>query len=39
MNVIIAKKAAALLMAAVLITGLVVIGNLEKAQLQKEYRR
>ena len=35
MNVIIAKKAAAILMAAVLITGLVVIGSVEKAQLQK----
>ena len=35
MNVIIAKKAAAILMAAVLITGLVVIGNIEKAQLQR----
>ena len=39
MNIVIAKKAAAILMAAVLITGLVVIGNIEKAQLQKEYKR
>jgi len=35
MNVIIAKKAAALLMAAVLLTGLVVIGNIEKAKLRE----
>ena len=35
MNMLIAKKAAAVLMAAVLITGLVVIGNIEKAQQKK----
>ena len=35
MNVIIAKKAAAILMAAVLMTGLVVIGNIEKAKLRE----
>ena len=35
MNVIIAKKAAAVLMAAVLITGLVVIGSIEKAKLKE----
>lgn len=35
MNTIIAKKAAALLVAAVLITGLVVIGNIEKAKLRE----
>ena len=36
MNVIIAKKAAAILMAAVLITGLVFVGNIEMAQLQRK---
>lgn len=35
MNMIIAKKAAAVLMAAVLITGLVVIGSMERARLQR----
>lgn len=35
MNILIAKKAAAVLLAAVLLTGLVVLGNIEKAQLQK----
>ncbi len=35
MNILIAKKAAAVLMAAVLLTGLVVIGNMEKAKLQE----
>ena len=35
MKILIAKKAAAFLMAAVLITGLVVLGSYEKAQLQK----
>ena len=35
MNIIIAKKATAVLMAAVLLTGLVIIGSIEKAQLQR----
>ena len=35
MNTLIAKKAAAVLMAALLITGFVIIGNVEKARLEK----
>ncbi len=35
MNVLIAKKAAAVLMAAVLLTSLFVIGSVEKAKLRE----
>ena len=35
MNMIIARKAVAILMAAALITTLVVVGNIEKAQLER----
>ncbi len=34
MNILVAKKAIGILMAAALLTGLVVIGNIEKAKLQ-----
>jgi len=36
MNTLIARKAIGVLMAAILLTGLFVIGNYEKAQLEKE---
>ncbi len=35
MGTLIARKAIGVLMAAVLLTGLVVIGNIEKAKLQE----
>lgn len=35
MSILAAKKAAAVLMAAVLLTGLVILGSVEKAQLKR----